>query len=168
MKIVIGYDGSEAARRALDRVAELAGGGKVSVVSAVHVLPQFGRAPLTIDPEEIAERKSELKEAAEFLSAKGIKPSLVEGHGEPADVIVEKAQELGADLIVVGTSGQNTAKRVLLGSVSTSVLHKAHCDVLVGALSIAKAVRNRVSEQQHGDRVTRAAAARSNSLGRAR
>jgi nucleotide-binding universal stress UspA family protein len=131
MKIVIGYDGSEAAKRALERVAEFAGGGEVSVVSAVHVLPQFGRAPLTIDPEEIAERKSELREAAEILPTKGIQPSLVEGHGEPADVIVEKAEELGAGLIVVGTNGQNAAKRVLLGSVSSSVLHKAHCDVLV-------------------------------------
>jgi nucleotide-binding universal stress UspA family protein len=46
-------------------------------------------------------------------------------------MIVETADELGADLIVVGTRNGNALERLVLGSTSTKVLHHAHCDVLV-------------------------------------
>ena len=46
-------------------------------------------------------------------------------------MIVQEAEESGADLIVVGTRGLNAAKRLVLGSVSTNVVHHAPCDVLV-------------------------------------
>ena len=128
--IILGYDGSEAARRALDRVAELANGGSVTVVAAVHVMPQFGRAPSQIDPDEIDERRRELHEAKAALEAKGIEAHAVEAHGDPAEAIIEAAEK-GADLVVVGTRGANLASRVLLGSVSTKVVHEAPCDVLV-------------------------------------
>jgi nucleotide-binding universal stress UspA family protein len=55
----------------------------------------------------------------------------IEGHGNPADVLVEEAEESGADLIVVGTRGLNAARRLVLGSVSTNVVQHAPCDVLV-------------------------------------
>ena len=129
-KIVVGYDGSEPARRALERAAELAGGGSVTVVAAVHVMPQFGRAPMQIDPEEIDERRRELHEAKAALEAKGIEAHAVEAHGDPADAIIEAAEK-GADLVVVGTRGANLASSVLLGSVSTKVVHEAPCDVMV-------------------------------------
>jgi nucleotide-binding universal stress UspA family protein len=129
--IILGYDGSESARRALERVAELASGASVTVVAAVHVMPQFGRAPLQIDPEEIDERRRELHEAKAALEAKGIETHAVEAHGDPAEAILEAAEKAGADLVVVGTRGANIASRVLLGSVSTKVVHEAPCDVLV-------------------------------------
>ena len=131
--IVVGYDGSETAKRALERTAELASkeGATVTAVSAVQVLPPAGRSAGAIDPDEVTERRQELSEAEAFLAEKGIKANLVEGHGDPAEVIVDAAKETGADLIVVGTRGLSTAERVLLGSVSTKVLHDAPCDVLV-------------------------------------
>jgi nucleotide-binding universal stress UspA family protein len=46
-------------------------------------------------------------------------------------VIVQEAEDSGADLIIVGTRGHNAAQRVLMGSVSTNVVHHAKCDVLV-------------------------------------
>ena len=55
----------------------------------------------------------------------------VEGHGNPADVIVQEAEESGADLIVVGTRGLGATRRAFMGSVSTNVVHHAPCDVLV-------------------------------------
>jgi len=118
--IVVGYDGSE-----------LASGANVTVVAAVHVMPQFGRAPLQIDPEEVDERRRELHEAKASLEAKGIEAHAVEAHGDPAEAIIEAAQAASADLVVVGTRGANLASRVLLGSVSTKVVHEAPCDVLV-------------------------------------
>jgi nucleotide-binding universal stress UspA family protein len=129
--IVVGYDGSETAKRALERAAELASGAAVTVVSAVHVHPAAGRSAGPVDPDEVSERRQELAEAEALLGEKGITPELVEGHGDPADVIVDQAKESGADLIVVGTRGLSMAERVLLGSVSTRVIHEAPCDVLV-------------------------------------
>src|SRR3712207_964607 len=51
--------------------------------------------------------------------------------GTPDEEIVKLAEELGADLIVVGSRGLGSLKRVLMGSVSESVLHHAHASVLV-------------------------------------
>ncbi len=132
LNIVVAYDGSDTAKRALDRAAELAkDGATVTVVSAVHVHPPAGRSAGPIDQGEVSERRQELAEAEALLGEKGIKPELVEGHGDPGEVIVDQAKESGADLIVVGTRGLNVAERMLLGSVSTKVLHDAPCDVLV-------------------------------------
>jgi nucleotide-binding universal stress UspA family protein len=55
----------------------------------------------------------------------------VEGVGSPTDVIVQEAEESGADLIVVGTRALNAPKRLLLGSVSINAVPHAPCDVLV-------------------------------------
>lgn len=128
--IVVGYDGSDAARRALERAAEIANGATVTVVSAVHVMPPVGRAAVQVDPDEIAERWHQLDEAKTFLAGKAVAVKTVESHGDPAEGIVETARDAGADLIV-GTRGANVASRVLLGSVSTKVVHEAPCDVLV-------------------------------------
>jgi nucleotide-binding universal stress UspA family protein len=130
--IVLGYDGSEAAKRALERTAEVANGAAVTVVSAVHVMPNVGRAAAMTDPDEIAERDQELDDASEFLKAKGITPHTVQARAmDPADAIVEEARGAQADLVIVGSSGKNLAERIVLGSTSSSVLHRAPCDVLV-------------------------------------
>ncbi len=133
MKIVVGYDGSEPAKRALERASEFASGdgGSVIVVSAVTVHTGAVHGAQPIDPDEHAERRTELAEAKAHLAQHGIEPELVEGIGEPADAIVETAREKSADLVIVGTSGKNAAERAVMGSVSTSVLHHAPCDVLV-------------------------------------
>ena len=51
--------------------------------------------------------------------------------GTPESRIVETAEEIGCDLIVLGSHGHNGWERLLLGSVSDSVVHHAHCSVLV-------------------------------------
>jgi len=51
--------------------------------------------------------------------------------GSPDSRIVETAEEMDADLIVIGSHGYNRWERLLLGSVSNSVVHQAHCSVLV-------------------------------------
>jgi nucleotide-binding universal stress UspA family protein len=133
-RIVVGYDGSEPARRALDRAVELADAAVVAVVCAADVSPLVrdpagGASP--IDPAHEEARGAALAEARQHLEGKGVEAVYVAGVGHPADVIVEEAKETGADLIVVGTRGLNAAKRIVLGSVSTNVVHHAPCDVLV-------------------------------------
>lgn len=131
--IVVGYDGSDAAKRALERAGELAKDGvAVTVVNAVYVPVPTGRGPAPVpDPVDLRDSSRALDEAKGFLAGRGITPRLVQGHGDPADVIVEEAKEVGADLIIVGTHGKNVAERLVLGSVSTKVVHHAPCDVLV-------------------------------------
>jgi len=130
--IILAYDGSDPAKRALERTAELADGAAVTVVSAVHDFPALGRAAAMIDNDEVAERKQELTDAAEYLRGKGIEPQTVEVHGlDVGEAILEAARGADADLIVVGSSGKNLAERIVLGSVSSKVVHGSPCDVLV-------------------------------------
>jgi nucleotide-binding universal stress UspA family protein len=131
-RIVVGFDGSEHAKKALARAVEIANGATIAVVSAAgpaRLLRDPGISPE--DPADREDRAKALADAREYLESKGVTGVYVEGHGNPADVIVQEAEESGADLIVVGTRGLNAAQRVFLGSVSTNVVHHAPCDVLV-------------------------------------
>ena len=130
--IVVAYDGSESAKRALERTAELAEGAAVTVVSAVHVLPSMGRTMGSVDQDEVEERRGELSDAASYLEGKRIKSQTVELRAsDVGEALVEHAKEGGADLIVVGSGEKNLAERIMLGSVSSRVVHDAECDVLV-------------------------------------
>jgi nucleotide-binding universal stress UspA family protein len=64
-----------------------------------------------------------------FLSERGIDAETIEGQGDPGSVIVKAAED--ADLVIVGSRGLNSFQRILLGSVSSKVVHRAPCDVLV-------------------------------------
>ena len=131
MKIVVGYDGSEASKRALERAARFYRGDPVTVVSVHEVHVSAGRGPARVDETEKAERDRELAEAAAILRAHGAEARQVHGHGDPARAIAEEAEATGADLIVVGTHGRGAFGRAMLGSVSTKLVHQAPCDVLV-------------------------------------
>jgi nucleotide-binding universal stress UspA family protein len=133
-RIVVGFDGSEHSRKALERAADIAGQATLAVVCAADVAklmrdPAGGVSP--VDPADAEARTKALAEAREYLEGRGLKGVYIEGHGNPADVIVQEAEESGADLIVIGTRGLNAARRLVMGSVSTNVVHHAPCDVLV-------------------------------------
>jgi nucleotide-binding universal stress UspA family protein len=133
MKILLAYDGSEDARRALEHVAGLAGGGD-STVRVITVVPSHAEAgphAASVHAFELAERHRQAREARDLLAARGIAAETVEPTGDPGLAIVGEARRQGADVIVTGTRGHSTVARLVLGSVSTSVLHHAPCDVLV-------------------------------------
>jgi nucleotide-binding universal stress UspA family protein len=133
-RIVVGFDGSEQSHKALERAADLSNGAVVAVVCSADVR-RLMRDPAggvsAIDPADEEARSAALAEARAFLEGRGIEGAYVEGVGNPAEVIVQEAEDSGADLIVVGTRGLHATKRLFIGSVSTNVVHHAPCDVLV-------------------------------------
>ena len=131
MRIVVGYDGSDAAKRALQRTADYAkDDDRIVVVASAEPHARSGpTGGAHRDPSEFQQRRGELDEAKQFISERGLDAELVEAHGDPGTAIVEAATE--TDLIVVGSRGLNPIQRMLLGSVSSKVVHRAPCDVLV-------------------------------------
>jgi nucleotide-binding universal stress UspA family protein len=132
-RIVVGFDGSEHAHKALERAAEIAGGATLAIVSAANVKRSMRGAGISPEDPADAEARSEaLAEAHKFVAEHdGLKAVFIEGHGNPADVIVQEAEDSKADLIVVGTRGLGATQRAFMGSVSTNIVHHAPCDVLV-------------------------------------
>lgn len=132
MRILLAYDGSDGAKRALDVVLALApSADRVTLVGVAEGIPLFGYAGTLPSPEQEAERERTLAEAGEALTARGLAVELEKRAGDPATAILDVAEQDGCDLIVMGTRGLGTAERWLIGSVSDKVLHHAHCSVLV-------------------------------------
>jgi nucleotide-binding universal stress UspA family protein len=129
--VVVAYDGSEPARRALDRTAEIVRDS--TVVTVVSVVPQrvTSLGPEPLDPASVDEHAAQLAEARAHLATRGVTARGVEGYGDPARVILEQAKEARADLVVVGSNDKSLVQRILQGSVSTELVHRADCDVLV-------------------------------------
>lgn len=132
--IAIAYDETPAAQRALERGADLAAslGAKAVVVSVAPVLPGGPRSVGPIDPTDTPEKhRRELDHARAFLDERGVEGDYVTAVGDPAEAIVLAAEEHGAELIVVGTREIGFVGRLLGQSVSESVAHRAHTDVLI-------------------------------------
>ena len=135
MRLLLGYDGSEHAKRALDRAAQLAGTDPVTVVSVVPMASPAGRGPAVLAVQELTIHHEQLEEARSMLETRGATAHLIEtlGNpiGDPADALMHVAKDQEAELMVVGTRGLGGLKRLVLGSVSTKLVHEAPCDVLV-------------------------------------
>jgi nucleotide-binding universal stress UspA family protein len=140
-RIVVGTDGSETAAQAVREATELAKqtGATLVVVSAFDPVPEVRlreerlEAPSdiehTVGPNEDVE--AILAEAAKHVEGAGVNVHTVARQGEPADAILDVAEDQNADLIVVGNKGMTGAKRFLLGSVPNKVSHHAPSSVLI-------------------------------------
>jgi nucleotide-binding universal stress UspA family protein len=139
--IVVGTDGSDTARKAVDEAIDLAKtvGATVCLVSAYEPVPQARlreeakQTPADlqwmVNPRE--EVDSTLSDAADVVRDAGLDVETFAREGDPADAILDVAEERGADLIVVGNKGMTGARRFLLGSVPNKVSHHAPCSVLI-------------------------------------
>ena len=132
MRLLVAYDGSTGAIRALDRVASLVGeGDTVAIINVVPSLDQ-ARALSERDRERHRDvRATHVAIARRTLFERGIAATTIVAEGDPGHVICEVAAREGFDLIVVGTRHLHGMRRVAHRSTSTDVVHRAPCDVLV-------------------------------------
>jgi nucleotide-binding universal stress UspA family protein len=139
--IVVGTDGSDTANQAVRQAVELAlaVGASIDLVSAYAPVPaqrlseERRQAPedlqWAITPREDVD--ATLAAAAEIAQQAGVTVEVFPRQGDPADAILDVAEERDADLIIVGNKGMTGAKRFLLGSVPNKVSHHAPCSVLI-------------------------------------
>lgn len=145
MKILLATDGTKHGDAAAEMIMKLCLGAEDSI----HLISVVDMAvPMSIDlyggylPDTTELEKSAKENAAKVVadtSARlgahfeggGVSITGDVSFGSPDSRIVETAEEMGTDLIVMGSHGYKRWERLLLGSVSNSVIHHAHCSVLV-------------------------------------
>ena len=134
---MVGYDGSDSARRAVARGVRAAGArGQVILVT---VEPKMPEDSIVAEPfVERGDQPSQLLAEAHAIAARtgatgATDVRTVAREGNPADEILEAARAADADLIVVGRTGKSFLARAILGSVAVRVVELARCDVLVVA-----------------------------------
>jgi nucleotide-binding universal stress UspA family protein len=139
--IVVGTDGSETANEAVRQAAELAKavGASVDLVSAYEPVSSSRlREEGTEVPKDMEwmvnpreDVDSTLRDAADKVHEEGVEVQTFAREGDPADAILDVAEERNAGLIVVGNKGMTGARRFLLGSVPNKISHPAPCSVLI-------------------------------------
>jgi nucleotide-binding universal stress UspA family protein len=147
--VLIAYDGSEAARRAIREAAELFGSRPALVATVWEAalayssaaMPGVEMQPATIDIGEAQELEQELEarahriaeEGAELARSAGLQAETLAmaGDARAADAIVEVARERRVAAIVIGSRGLTGLRARLEGSTSSGVLKRASCPVVV-------------------------------------
>jgi len=145
-RIVVGTDGSPTAQQAVNQAADLAvaTGADLHIVTAYRSPAAIGAMTATAAAAGMAsvdcyglsdslakDAEAGLARAAATVAGRGVR---VESHGaggDPAEVILDVAEAVDADLIVVGSRGMTGAKRFVLGSVPNKVAHHACCNVMI-------------------------------------
>ncbi len=135
-QILVAVDGSATSQEAC-RQAVLLARLSEAVLTILHVaVPASPRNPMSVvearQAAEAAEAQGQRYLSEARALAEGIVPYHTELHtGPPAEPILRRGGELDADLVVVGSRGLGALERFLLGSVSTAVVQRAPCSVLV-------------------------------------
>src|SRR3954453_3733708 len=142
--IVVGTDGSETASVAVARAVELAKQNSATLhvvnaarlVSMSHVASAAAAGAPTFDVENVnrgieAEGRTICDHAVDHAKQAGVKCETHVVSGDASDALITVAEEVGADLIVVGNRGMTGARRFVLGSVPNKVAHHAPCSILI-------------------------------------
>jgi len=137
--IIVGTDGSERSEHALDRAGELARllGVKLHIVSCYGkssdgVSGAARGVPIAVNEQDVGRTRAQhnVDRAQQRLAPVGVESETHVWPSEPADALVQIADEQDAQMIIVGNRGMTGTRRVL-GSVPNRVSHHAHCDVLI-------------------------------------
>ena len=142
MKILLAVDGSAYSDGAIEEVLRRPwpAQSEIKVITAAETPTVFGTEPWAVPPDYFDQLEKAVREAAKaVLDAALLKLKSIEDktltitseiiEGPPREVIVEEAERWGADLIIMGSRGLGAWSRLLLGSVSSAVIHHAKCSV---------------------------------------
>jgi nucleotide-binding universal stress UspA family protein len=149
-KILVPVDGSKYSQDAAEYAVKIVKLMKAKII-ALHVvhLPTYAYAystgegmspvaiptplPLDVSNEEKKDAKKLVDNVAKMAKDAGVdvETKIIEHHPSVPDAIIQFAEQNGVDLIIIGTKGRTGIRRFLLGSVTESVVHHAHCPVLV-------------------------------------
>ena len=142
MKILLSVDGSVCSDAAVEAVARRPWPpeSEVKVITAAEIPMPVGMEPWIVSPDYFEEMDKSVRKAAQVVldsalaklkttEDKTLKISSETIQGSPRQVIVDEAEQWGADLIVLGSRGLGAWNRLLLGSVSNAVVHHAKCSV---------------------------------------
>lgn len=137
--VVVGTDGSDSSLRAVDRAGQLASGPDAKVIVATAYLPvsEDTRAADVLKNEgykvvgnaPIYDILRGARDRATAAGATSVEERALEG--SPVEALIDLANEVGADLLVVGNVGLSTIAGRLLGSVPANVARKSKTDVLI-------------------------------------
>ncbi|ABP96148.1 MULTISPECIES: universal stress protein [Metallosphaera] len=135
--ILVAFDGSENAKRALNVAVDLSKKyeAKLDVVEVVDTSVLLGAGIGPVPPDVIEslynKARADIESAKKIADQAGVKAEGVIVEGDPATAIMDYASKNGVDLIVTGSRGLSTIKRMFLGSVSSRIIHEAKMPVLV-------------------------------------
>ena len=140
-KVLLAYDGSIEGRRALREGAKVAQLCRaevflLAVVEITSVASLEGGLAIPID-EQIANYKAILAEGVERLKALGFSPTARLGMGAAGQEIAGVAEEIGANLVVVGHRPTGPLARWWFGSIGTYLVKHLRCSVLVAQTEIS-------------------------------
>jgi nucleotide-binding universal stress UspA family protein len=155
--ILVGVDRSAPSLAALELAADLAGslGGSLSVLEVFEYVPPFPLGPSTAVTSEGEEHAIErtmtlLETEVSDIRERGVGVQVIVRSGEPAPTLLELADDLDADLVVVGTRGRGGPDELLLGSVARTVADRARRPTLVVPAAAGHVHLRRGDE--HGER----------------
>lgn len=144
MRILLAVDGSTYSDVAIDEIASRPWPptSEVKIITAAETPVMVGMEPWAASPAYFDQLEKSVRENANAVidralsrlstvADKTLKISSEIIQGPPRQVILEEAEKWGADLIVMGSRGLGAWNRLLLGSVSSAVIHHAHCSVEV-------------------------------------
>jgi len=128
--VLVGYDGSEPARRALEHAADLVGrGGSLSVIHVIATQSLSSRLETVSESEQTAQDRL-LDESERMLARRGVSAELVAAVGDPATEILAAAESIGAGIIVIGRR-RRSKRHLVRTSLSNTLVRRAGTDVLV-------------------------------------
>jgi len=135
--IVVGTDGSERAGKAVRDAMALAkvSGAELHAVNVVHPAVTIGFNDSRAQQDQVNTMRDEAEKIRSQLladaEAEGVSLKVHNPGGDAAKALLGTAENVSADLVVVGNRGMSGMKRFVKGSVPNTVAHECHCDVLI-------------------------------------
>jgi nucleotide-binding universal stress UspA family protein len=136
-RIIVPVDGSDFAEQVIPHVEALAKtfNAQITVLWVTSPVATVAGVPVASEERWQAEdddlARPYLARIERRLRDGGMEPQIVRDNGPPAQVIVERAKTLGADLIAMTTHGRTGVKKAVLGSVTEGVIQRTECPVLI-------------------------------------